>query len=145
MALFLFTKSILENQPIKIFNNGEMRRDFTYVDDVAESLYRLLKKPAIPDPNFSKKSPKTSTSWAPHRIFNIGNSKPTQLMEYINAIEDALGIEAIKEYCPLQPGDVPCTSSNNDALEDWIKFKPNTSIKEGISEFIIWYKKFYKR
>jgi len=144
MALFLFTKSILEKKPIKIFNNGNMKRDFTYIDDIVESIYRLLFKPATCDLSFSKKNPSTSTSWAPHRIFNIGNSMPTPLMEYINAIEDHLGIKAIKEYFPMQPGDVAETSSNNKALEEWIDFRPNTSISWGISEFISWYRSFYK-
>ena len=144
MALFLFTKAILENKPIKIFNNGKMKRDFTYIDDIVESLFRLLVKPATPDANFSKDSPKTSTSWAPHRIFNIGNSQPTPLMDYIEAIENELGIEAKKEFYPIQPGDVEETFSNNQELEKWINFKPNTSIKKGVSNFIRWYKDFYK-
>ena len=143
MALFTFTKSILEKKPIQIYNNGEMTRDFTYIDDIVESLYLLLFKPATPDKNFSKKVPNNSTSWSPHRIFNIGNSKPTHLMEYIRAIEDELGINAIKEFLPMQPGDVKVTSSNNELLEKWIEFKPNTSIKYGVSKFITWFRDYY--
>ena len=144
MALFTFTKYILERKPIQIFNNGEMIRDFTYIDDIVKSLYLLLFKPATPDKQFSKKDPTASSSWASHRIFNIGNSKPTHLMEYIKAIEDELGIKAIKEFLPMQPGDVKVTASNNELLEKWIDFKPNTSIKEGISKFIAWFKNYYK-
>jgi len=144
MALFLFTKSILDKKPIKIFNNGKMKRDFTYIDDIVESLYRLIFKPAKSDERFDKNIPSPPTSWAPHRIFNIGNSKPTELMDYISAIENELGIEAIKEFYPMQAGDVKVTASNNDSLREWINFKPNTSIKKGISEFIAWYKDYYK-
>ena len=144
MALFLFTKAIIEKKPIKIFNNGQMKRDFTYIDDIVKSLYLLLTKPATSDDTFSKDRPKTSTSWAPHRIFNIGNSNPTPLMDYIKAIEDELGTKAIKEFCPMQKGDVKITASDNSALEKWIDFKPDTSIKDGISRFISWYKTYYQ-
>ena len=144
MALFLFTKSILERKPIKIFNNGEMKRDFTYIDDIVESLYRLLNNPAKIDETFNRDKPNASTSWAPHRIFNIGNSTPTHLMDYVHAIENELGIEAIKEFCPMQPGDVEITSSDNEALQKWIDFKPNTTIQRGISEFVSWYRRYYK-
>jgi len=144
MALFTFTKSILEKKPIHVFNNGQMIRDFTYIDDIVRSLYLLLFKPALPDKLFSKKDPNTSSSWASHRIFNIGNSKPTPLMEYIEAIEEELGIKAIKEFLPMQPGDVKVTSSNNDLLEKWIDFKPNTSIKDGVSQFVKWFRNYYK-
>ena len=143
MALFLFTKSILNREAIKIFNNGDMLRDFTYIDDIIESIMRLIKKPAEPDKEFDKKNPNPSTSWAPNRIFNIGNSNPTQLMEYITEIETYLNIESIKEFHPLQPGDVKSTSSDNTKLEKWIDFKPNTSIKDGVRKFIDWYLNFY--
>ena len=144
MALFLFTKAILSNEPIKIFNDGKMIRDFTYIDDIIESLLRLLSKPAIPDFNFDTNLPDPSSSWAAHRIFNIGNSSPTPLMEYVKAIEDYLGIVAKKEYLPMQKGDVKATSADTSSLEEWIGFKPNTSIKKGVSQFLDWYKKFYQ-
>ena len=143
MALFLFTKAILAGQPIQVFNNGEMVRDFTYVDDIVESLLRVLDKPATPDPAFDPSQPDPSTSWAPHRIFNIGNSNPTPLMVYIEAIENALGITAIKEFLPLQPGDVPATAADTSALETWTGFKPNTPVRDGVARFVAWYRDFY--
>tara|TARA_B100000886_G_scaffold340490_2_gene310444 strand:+ start:1380 stop:2402 length:1023 start_codon:yes stop_codon:yes gene_type:complete len=144
MALFLFTKSILKNKPIQVFNNGNMIRDFTYIDDIVESLIRVLKKPATSDESFEMKYPNPSISWAPHKVFNIGNSNPTPLMEYINAIEDELGIKAIKIMKPIQPGDVPATESDCSLLNKWIDFKPNTSIKVGVKKFVEWYRNFYK-
>ena len=143
MALFLFTKSILNKEPIKVFNNGEMTRDFTYIDDIVESIMRLLKKPPKSDKSFDTSSPSPEKSWAPHRIFNIGNSKPESLIDYIKAIEDNLGLEAKKELLPIQPGDVPATYSDCSNLESYINYKPNTSIKVGIKKFIIWYREFY--
>ena len=143
MALFTFTKLILEDKPIKVFNNGEMIRDFTYIDDVVESLIRLIKKPATKNPSFNKLEPDPATSWAKYRIFNVGNSNPVSLMEYIFAIEKNLGKKAKKEFLPLQPGDVPITSCDNSRLEEWISFKPKTTIEEGVNKFVSWYKKFY--
>ena len=143
MALFIFTKSILNNEPIKVFNNGKMIRDFTYIDDIVESLKRILNKPATPDYNFNKKNPNPSTSWSPYKIFNIGNSTPTPLIDYINAIEHELGLKANKLLVPMQLGDVPKTESDSTELESWINFKPNTSIKYGVKKFIEWYKDFY--
>ena len=143
MALFLFTKSILEGKPIKVFNHGEMTRDFTYIDDIVESIMRLLKKPPIQDKSFDTSNPNPDTSWAPHRIFNIGNSTPKLLIDYIKVIEDNLGIKANKELLPLQPGDVPATFADCTSLESFINYKPNTSIEDGIGKFISWYKKFY--
>ena len=144
MALFLFTKSIIKGETIKIFNNGNMIRDFTYIDDIIESLIRLINKPATKDINFDKINPNPSTSWCSHRIFNIGNSQPIPLMEYIYAIEKALGIEAKKIFEPIQPGDVKETLADTSSLERWIDFKPNTSIEFGIRQFVEWYKNFYK-
>ena len=144
MALFLFTKAILENAPIKVFNHGKMIRDFTYIDDIIESMMRLINKPATPDKNLSKIKPSSSKSWAPYRIFNIGNNNPTPLMDFIKAIENNLGIDAKKEFIEMQPGDVPITSSDTSSLEDWIGYKPNTSVHDGISKFIEWYKSFYR-
>lgn len=143
MALFLFTKAILEGKPIQVFNNGEMVRDFTFVDDIVESVLRVLDKPATPDSEFNAAIPDPATSWAPHRIFNIGNSNPTPLMVYIEAIENALGITAIKEFLPLQPGDVPATAANTSALEAYTGFKPNTPVEDGVALFVTWYREFY--
>lgn len=144
MALFLFTKSIIENKPIKIFNHGKMTRDFTYIDDIIESLVRVIKKIPVPNEIFNYENPTSSSSWAPYKVFNIGNSKPTPLMEFVQAIEIELGIEAKKDYLDMQPGDVSCTSADTSKLEKWVNFRPNTSVKKGISEFIKWYKNFYK-
>ena len=144
MALFLFTDAILKNVPIKVFNNGNMIRDFTYIDDIIESIVRLINKKAEVNNEFDYINPDPSTSWAPHRIFNIGNSNPVPLMSYINAIEDELGITSKKEFLPIQPGDVQATSANTKKLEEWIDFKPKTKIKDGVKYFIDWYRKFYK-
>jgi len=143
MALFLFTKAMLEGRPIQVFNNGQMVRDFTYVDDIVESLLRVLDKPASPDAAFDAKAPDPATSWAPHRVFNIGNSNPTPLMDYIEAIEAALGLTARKELLPMQPGDVPATAADTAALEAWTGFKPNTPVREGVARFVAWYRQFY--
>ncbi len=143
MALFLFTQAMINNEPINIFNNGNMTRDFTYIDDIVESLMLLIKKPAEPDLNFDTSNPTPSTSWAPHRIFNIGNSNPTQLMDYIAAIEDCLGLVAKKRFLPLQEGDVEKTASDSSALESWVGFKPKTSVKTGVKKFVEWYKEYY--
>ena len=144
MALFLFTKSILQGKAIKVFNNGKMVRDFTDIDDIIESLMRLIHKPATSNIDFNVKNPSSGSSWAPYRIFNIGNSNPTPLMDFISAIEENLGIKAKKEFLGMQPGDVSATSADTSSLEDWTGFKPNTPIKQGISEFLSWYKEFYK-
>ena len=143
MALFLFTKSIIEGRPIKIFNKGNMTRDFTFIDDIIKSMMLLLEKPATKDINFDYLNPNPSTSWAPHRIFNIGNSSPTRLMDYIKEIERCLKKEAIKEFIEMQPGDVKDTASNTDLLDKWIGFKPSTTISEGVSKFVDWYLDFY--
>jgi UDP-glucuronate 4-epimerase len=145
MALFLFTRAMLEGRPIQVFNHGKMVRDFTYVDDIVESLIRVLDKPATPEPGFDADVPvpDPATSWAPHRVFNIGNSKPTPLMEYIEAIEAALGVTAVKEFLPLQPGDVPSTAADTSALKAWTGFKPNTPVREGVARFVAWYREFY--
>ena len=144
MAIFLFTKAIIEKKPLKIFNNGNMIRDFTYIDDIVESLYLLLNKVPKENKNFSFKDPDPSKSWAPHRIFNIGNSNPVKLIDFINEIENKLGIKAIKEFLPLQPGDVEATFADTRNLEELINFKPQTSVKEGVEKFINWYKLYYK-
>ena len=143
MALFLFTKSILKGEPIKIFNKGDMMRDFTFIDDITESLFRVINKDAISDPNFDYLQPSPSASWAPYKIFNIGNSNPINLMDFISTIEEILGIKAKKEFLDMQPGDVASTSADTALLENWVGFKPRTSVKDGIKKFIDWYKDFY--
>ena len=143
MALFLFTKAMLAGEPIQVFNNGQMVRDFTYVDDIIESLIRVLNKPAAPDLAFDPAQPDPATSWAPHRVFNIGNSNPTPLLSYIEAVENALGITATKEFLPMQPGDVPATAADTSVLEAWTGFKPNTPVKDGVAQFVAWYREFY--
>jgi UDP-glucuronate 4-epimerase len=120
-----------------------MVRDFTYVNDIIESLVRLLQKSAAPDPSFDPADPNPATSWAPHRVFNVGNSNPTPLMEYIESLESALGITAEKHFLPIQPGDVPATAADTAALETWVGFKPNTSVQEGVARFVAWYREFY--
>ena len=144
MALFLFTDSILNDRPIKVFNNGDMIRDFTYIDDIIEGVFRVIFKPATPDSNFRKSNPNSSTSWAPYRVFNIGNSNPVNLKKYIQIIEKNLDKKAIKEFLPMQPGDVKETSADTKLLEEWIGFKPDTSIYSGINKFVNWYKIYYK-
>lgn len=144
MALFLFTKAILEGKPIKLFNHGNMVRDFTYIDDIVESIYRLLGKQASPDPNFDADNPNPATSWSPYRVFNIGNSSPIQLTEYIEAIEEAIGKTSIRELLPMQPGDIKMTAADTSLLEEWISFKPKTLIKDGVRSFVEWYRDYYR-
>jgi len=144
MALFLFTKAILAGQPINIFNHGNMVRDFTFVDDIVEGIIRVADKPATPNAAFDSAKPDLATSSAPYRVFNIGNNQPTPLMDYIHALESTLGIIAKKNYFPMQPGDVPATSSNTDELYSWIGFKPNTAVIDGVARFVHWYRGYYK-
>jgi len=144
MALYLFTKAILEDKPINVFNNGNMIRDFTYVDDITESMYRLINKPAMSNKDFNYDKPDPSESWVPHKIFNIGNSSPVPLMEYINAIEQCVEKKAIKNFMPMQDGDVSVTSSDCSKIEKWINFRPRTSIKEGINQFVSWYREYHE-
>ncbi len=143
MALFLFTKAIIEGKPIQVFNNGNMSRDFTYIDDIVKSIIKLIYKPACSVGNSSlNKDP--STSWAPYRIFNIGNSKPTSLMKYIEAIENELSIKAICNFMDLQPGDVQNTFADTSLLKDWIDYRPTTKVEDGIKSFVKWYRNYYK-
>ena len=139
MALFLFTKAILEKKKINVFNHGNMIRDFTYVEDIVESLIRVLNKPPLEDPLFDKKNPSLGSSWAPYKVFNIGNSDPVELIKYIEAVEDSLGVKAVKNYLPMQKGDVPSTAADTSSLEKWIDFKPETKVKEGVNKFVEWY------
>lgn len=144
MALFLFTKAILNNEPIKVFNNGKMQRDFTYVDDIIEGVVRVMNNTPEADPDWSSDAPNPSTSCVPYKLYNIGNNQPVELMAFVKAIEDALGKEAVKEYLPLQAGDVPATYADvNDLIAD-TGFKPSTSIEHGIGQFIKWYREYYK-
>jgi UDP-glucuronate 4-epimerase len=144
MALFLFTKAMLAGQPIEIFNHGNMVRDFTYVDDIVEGVIRVADKPATPNLAFDPTNPDPATSSAPYRVFNIGNNQPTPLMDYIHALENALGITAKKNYLPMQPGDVPATAANTDELDAWVGFKPNTPIQQGVAKFVEWYRSYQK-
>ena len=144
MALFLFTKAILKGEAIPVFNKGQMIRDFTYIDDIVEGVIRVLDKPARANANFDQNVPDPATSAAPYRIFNIGNGNPVPLMEYIGALEQALGIEAIKDFLPIQPGDVPATSADTQELGAWVGFQPNTSVKDGVANFVEWYRWFYR-
>lgn len=143
MALFLFTKAILEDKPIKVFNYGQMERDFTYIDDIVEGVYRLTNYIPKPNPNWSGDNPDPATSPAPYKVYNIGNNNPVKLLDFIAAIEKALGKEAKKEFLPLQPGDVPKTFADIDDLAKDVGFSPSTPIEKGIAKFIEWYKQYY--
>ena len=143
MALFLFTKAILEEKPIKIFNHGKMQRDFTYIDDIVEGVTRIMGKLPEPNPAWSGDDPDPGTSYSKYKIYNIGNNNPIELMEFINVIEKALGKKAKKEFLDLQPGDVPATYADIDDLIKDVGFKPETPIETGIKRFISWYKEYY--
>ena len=143
MALFLFTKAILEGRPIDVFNHGKMKRDFTYIDDIVEGVVRTLDRTAAPDPAFNPLEPDPARSNAPYRVFNIGNHDPMPLMDFIEAIEDALGKKAEKNFLPLQDGDVPATYAETAELNAWTGFKPGTSVREGVGRFVEWYRGYY--
>jgi UDP-glucuronate 4-epimerase len=144
MALFLFTKAILEGRPIDVFNHGQMVRDFTFVDDIAEGVVRVLDRPATPDAGFDAAAPDPARSNAPYRVFNIGNSDPVRLMEFIDAIEVALGKTAQKNFLPLQDGDVPATFADVSELTAWTGFKPATPVRDGVGRFVRWYRDYFK-
>jgi UDP-glucuronate 4-epimerase len=144
MALFLFTKAIIEDRPIDVFNHGNMRRDFTFVDDIVEGVIRVMDRPAEPDPAYVSDTPDPGTSNVPFRVFNIGNNNPVQLLDYIGHIEDAVGKKAQKNMLPLQDGDVPATFADTDALHSWVGFKPGTPISDGVKKFVAWYRAYYK-
>ena len=144
MALFLFTKAILEGKPIDVFNHGQMQRDFTFVDDIVEGVIRVLDRTAAPDAAYRPEQPDPGTSNAPFRVFNIGNHNPVPLLDFIACIEDAIGIKAQKNLLPLQDGDVPATSADVDALRDWVGFTPATDIRTGIGRFVAWYRDYYR-
>jgi UDP-glucuronate 4-epimerase len=143
MSPMLFTKAILANEPIQVFNHGDMMRDFTYIDDVIASVNETLFKTATPNINFDAKHPDPATSHAPYRIFNIGNSGAVPLIKFIETIENALGKKAIKNMMDMQAGDVKVTSADTSELNQWVNFKPNTSIEEGVKRFVDWYKNYY--
>lgn len=145
MALFLFTKGILEGTPINIFNNGKMRRDFTYIDDIVEGVVRVTERIASPNLEWSSDTPDPSSSPAPYKIYNIGNNNVVELERYIEVLEEVLGKKAIRNYMPMQPGDVPATYANVDDLVEDVGFKPNTPIEEGIKKFVEWYRWYYKK
>jgi UDP-glucuronate 4-epimerase len=143
MALFLFTKAILAGEPIDVFNHGRMRRDFTYIDDIVEGVMRVTDQPAQSNPEWSGDNPDPGSSAAPYRVYNIGNNSPVELMHMIETLEKSLGKEAVKNFLPIQPGDVPATWADVDALSDAVGFRPATSIEEGIARFVDWYKNYY--
>ncbi len=144
MALFLFTRAITEDRPIDVFNYGKHRRDFTYIDDIVEGVVRSMDHTATANPQWSGEKPDPGTSRAPWRVYNIGNNNPVELMDYISAIEDALGKKAEKNLLPLQPGDVPDTYADVAALVDDVGYRPNTDVRVGVKQFIDWYKAYYR-
>lgn len=143
MALFLFAKAMLNDEPINIFNHGNMIRDFTYVDDIVESILRLIPKPTKPNSNWNTDSPDIPTSSAPYQVLNIGNGSPVPLMKYIEAIEEALGKKGTYNMMGMQPGDVTATHADTSSLENYVKFKPDTSITVGVAKFIAWFRAYY--
>ena len=144
MALFKFTKKIIEGEAIPVFNHGNHTRDFTFVEDIAEGVIRSSDQIAQPDPNWDSKNPSPASSYAPFRIFNIGNNNPVKLIEYIHAIEKSLNKKAIMDLLPLQPGDVPDTFADSSALEKAVDYKPSVSVDDGVKQFVDWYREFYK-
>ena len=143
MALFKFTKAMLAGESIPVFNYGKHRRDFTYIDDIVEGVIRVLDRPASSNPDWDGANPDSGTSKAPWRVYNIGNNSPVELMDYIGALEESLGIEADKEMLPLQDGDVPDTYANVDDLVKEFGYKPDMPVKTGVANFVKWYKDFY--
>jgi len=142
MAPMLFTKAILNDEPIKVFNNGNMSRDFTYIDDIVEGVIKVIDNPAKPNPNWDPYDPDISSSIAPYKLYNIGANAPVKLMDFIKTLEEALGIEAKKEFLPMQDGDVESTYADaSDLIKDF-GYKPKTSLKDGIKEFVKWYKEY---
>ena len=144
MALFMFTKALLAGEPIQVFNHGKMVRDFTYVDDIAQGVVHTLGRPPQPDPGYDRERADTAASWAPYRVFNIGNHRPVPLLDFIAAIERHTGRDARKVMMDIQPGDVPATFADVSALQDWTGFQPATSIDEGVGRFVDWYRDYYQ-
>lgn len=143
MALFIFTKSILEGKPIDVYNNGNMMRDFTYISDIVEGIARLIDKTPDIDPSWDADHPDPGTSSAPYRIYNIGNNQPVRLEDFIDELEEKIGKKAVRNYLPLQAGDVPKTYAEVDDLVKYVGFKPQTPINEGIGKFVDWYREYY--
>ena len=143
MAYFKFTEAILAGRPIDVYNNGHMRRDFTYIDDIAEGVLRVSDRVAAPDPEWSGKTPDPATSYAPFRVYNIGNNESVELLRFIAVLEEALGMKAELNMLPMQAGDVPATAADIEALVDAVGFRPGTSIEDGIRNFVEWYREFY--
>lgn len=144
MALFKFTKGILEGDPIPVFNHGKMIRDFTYIDDIVEGVIRAIDRPAAPNPEWSGKAPDPATSYAPYRIYNIGNNQPVELMRYIEVLEKCLGKKGKLQMLPMQEGDVPATFANVESLENDVGFRPRTTVEQGVSRFVEWYKSYHR-
>ena len=144
MALFLFTDAILKGRPIQVFNHGRMQRDFTYIDDIVEGVVRVMGRLPAPNPSWSGDRPDPGTSYAPYRVYNIGNNQPVELNAFIGTIEDVLGVKATKQYLDLQPGDVPATYADVSDLTADVGFKPSTPIRSGIERFIHWYRDYYR-
>ena len=144
MAPMLFARAILAGEPIKVFNHGKMQRDFTYIDDIVEGVVRCCDKPAVPDPEFDPLQPDPATASSPHRVFNIGNSQPTELLRFIEVMEQAFGREAVKDLQPMQPGDVVATAADTSSLENWVNFTPSTTVEDGIQHFAKWYFEYYR-
>ena len=145
MSPFLFADAMIRGEPINVFNDGNMARDFTYIDDIVEGVIRVLNKPAKPDKDFNAIRPDPATSTAPYRVFNIGNGNPTPLMDYIGALETALGVTARKNFMPMQPGDVPATSADTTELGKWVGFQPDTPVVDGVQKFADWYLAYYQK
>jgi UDP-glucuronate 4-epimerase len=144
MALFKFTQGILAGEPIPVFNQGKMVRDFTYIDDIVEGVVRVIDRTAAPNPQWCGDAPDPATSYAPYKVYNIGNNNPVQLMRYIEVLEQCLGRKAILDLLPMQDGDVPATSANTDALEAAVGFRPNITVETGIARFVEWYRSYYR-
>jgi UDP-glucuronate 4-epimerase len=143
MALFLFTRAILENKPIKVFNHGDLERDFTYIDDIVEGVVRVIDRIPSANPEWDGRKPDPSSSPAPYRLYNIGNNNPTRLMDFIGTIEKTLDKKAKKDFFPMQPGDVHSTYADVDDLAEDTGFRPDTPLDEGIRRFIEWYREYY--
>jgi UDP-glucuronate 4-epimerase len=143
MAYFSFTRKILAGEPIPVFNEGRMKRDFTYIDDIVEGVVRIIDKKPVGDPQWNGDDPDPATSYAPYRIYNIGNNDVVQLLDFIHVLEDCLGKKAQLEMLPMQNGDVKATFANVDALQEAVGFKPSTSVSEGLSQFVTWYRDYY--
>jgi UDP-glucuronate 4-epimerase len=134
----------LEGRPIDVFNHGQMKRDFTYIDDIVEGVIRVLDRAAEPNTAYDAALPDPATSKVPYRVFNIGNNRPIPLLDFIGCIEGALGIKAEKRLLPMQDGDVPATCANTDALREWVGFVPDTTVAQGVERFVAWYRSYYK-